>query len=475
MRPLAVITALFSATSSVGSPLTLPGRIGGACATQIARLVSGDTPSDTATTTDEVDLTLTVARALRWPSTAPRLVYLGKLGAGGQGEVHLFREPGEKGATFVVKMSRGDLGRAGLAQEGWALRTLGKKSVKEGFPKVAAQGALVVPFGDNQYMLRMSAVEGGSTLGKYVNGLPLLGAGDPATRQTNLLRRSELALALSDRVADAQEAGVSHRDVKPDNVLIDRHGKLWLIDFGAAGKPGSYEPSTPYVGTAGFVPEFVMGTRKVDPRQDTFGLAQTAQRMFFDADAHRDFRNHFIVRQEQGGNARAVPFVVRLPSSVPPVLRWALADASGTPKDYRARLSEALAIVKAGNDAGKVAAYREKFVNAMLKDNEVPPELKAYLIFSDAALEQAFWNGTLVLGPEMQRASQESSVLKSWRGKTFALTRSDNTFWSDWRRDMGKWVDGGRQGKRPEPRVLVEQRAPNADALPADERLTGQR
>ncbi len=96
----------------------------------------------------------------------------------------------------------------------------------------------------------------------------------------------ELALAAADALAAAHRQRVTHRDLKPDNIMVDEDGRLKVLDFGLA-KLGAIEtsPDSPtemrgatatqhgsLLGTVAYMsPEQAQG-KPVDPRSDIFSL-----------------------------------------------------------------------------------------------------------------------------------------------------------------------------------------------------------
>lgn len=90
----------------------------------------------------------------------------------------------------------------------------------------------------------------------------------------------ELIEQLCDALAYAHGQGVVHRDLKPDNVLIGRDGRLKIADFGIAklleGSDSSELMLTATharLGTARYMaPEQMRGDQPIDPRADLYAL-----------------------------------------------------------------------------------------------------------------------------------------------------------------------------------------------------------
>ncbi|MBL9027093.1 MAG: protein kinase [Myxococcales bacterium] len=107
-------------------------------------------------------------------------------------------------------------------------------------------------------------------------------------------------LGILDRLLEALEAvhaaGVVHRDVKPDNILLTPSGALRLLDFGAArimGMPplvSSTGSGLSLVGTPGFLaPEQAAGRwQDTDARTDLFAAAALAVRLLTGHHVHED-------------------------------------------------------------------------------------------------------------------------------------------------------------------------------------------
>ena len=196
----------------------------------------------------------------------------GKLGQGGMGAVYE-AEHEDTGRRVAVKVVRSDDGavEARLQREGRAMARLLHDNVVAVHAVDRCEHGLYVAM-------------------ELVSGPTLRGwTGDERTV-------AELVTVLAqaaDGLAAAHEAGVVHRDVKPDNILVDEHGRARVTDFGLAKPvPGSaaeamstfaarLTPSGASPGTLSYMAPEQLLAQTITAAVDQFGLGATAFELLY--------------------------------------------------------------------------------------------------------------------------------------------------------------------------------------------------
>jgi serine/threonine-protein kinase len=202
------------------------------------------------------------------PATIGRYQILERLGEGGMGAVYLGLDP-NIGRKIAIKVLHGHLSEPSLrqrfAQEARAAGSLTHPNI-----------VTIHDFGDVDGMpyLVMEYVRGAS-----------LAAIIRERRDVPLATKLKWLEGLCAGLRYAHDARIVHRDIKPQNLVIDERGTLKILDFGIARVAGSgLTRMSIVIGTPGYMsPEQIEG-KPIDRRSDIFSAGAVAYALI----AHRE-------------------------------------------------------------------------------------------------------------------------------------------------------------------------------------------
>ena len=192
-----------------------------------------------------------------------------RLGRGGMGTVYVAHDP-VLGRMVAIKVFLSDLDMPDAAE----------RFAREARSAAALNHANIVTvhdFGEwqSQPYIVMEYVQG-ETLAEIIRRKA------PVATPDKLQWIEELCAG----VAYAHQVGVIHRDIKPTNLMIDRSGRLKVLDFGIAKMLGTLASSaTALIGTPGYMaPEQITGGA-IDQRSDLFSIGVVCYELLTYAEA----------------------------------------------------------------------------------------------------------------------------------------------------------------------------------------------
>lgn len=237
---------------------------------------------------------------------ANRYIIIHKIGQGGMGAVYKATDTrlGQK-VVAVKELSEANLtdpaekqqARQAFEQEARILAQLNHPNlprVTDHFSEAGKQ-YLVMDFIEGQTLQQMLDATGG----------PL-----------DVQKVSDWAVQLCDvlEYLHSQQPPVVFRDLKPGNIMLDRDGKVKLIDFGIARhfKPGKTTDTVSF-GTAGYAPPEQYGKGQTDARSDIYALGATL--------------HHLLTGRDPANNPFNFPPLRTLNPKVPEIIEHAVMKA----------------------------------------------------------------------------------------------------------------------------------------------------
>ena len=187
-----------------------------------------------------------------------------KIGSGGMGEVYLAEDSELKrkvALKFLPLQYASDEGfKTRFKREAQAAAGLSHPNIIHIYEVLEYQG---------QPFFAMELVEGRS-LRDVIH-----------SEELSLRQVLDVAAQICEGLSEAHEAGVVHRDIKPSNILINKKGRVQVVDFGLARIEGEDKltKTGSTLGTIGYMaPEQVEG-KETDQRSDIFSVGVVLHEM----------------------------------------------------------------------------------------------------------------------------------------------------------------------------------------------------
>ena len=110
--------------------------------------------------------------------------------------------------------------------------------------------------------------DGQIVLEEYIDGITV--AQVMETGKYRFAGVKKVLLGVCDALTVLHKLGIIHRDVKPDNVMIEKSGRVVLIDLNASRLESSANKDTVIMGTVGYASPEQLGLSQTDARTDIY-------------------------------------------------------------------------------------------------------------------------------------------------------------------------------------------------------------
>ena len=110
--------------------------------------------------------------------------------------------------------------------------------------------------------------DGQIVLEEYIDGITVAQVMEIDKYRSSGARK--VILGLCDALAALHDRDIIHRDVKPENVIIESSGRIVLIDFNASRIESGASKDTVIMGTVGYASPEQLGLAQTDARTDIY-------------------------------------------------------------------------------------------------------------------------------------------------------------------------------------------------------------
>ena len=112
--------------------------------------------------------------------------------------------------------------------------------------------------------------DGQIVLEEYIDGLTVAQVMEIDKYRSSGARK--VLLGLCDALTVLHNRGIVHRDVKPENVIVEKSGRVVLIDLNASRIESEASKDTVVMGTVGYASPEQLGIAQTDARTDIYAI-----------------------------------------------------------------------------------------------------------------------------------------------------------------------------------------------------------